>query len=79
MTESPWLKPVPEADAAGDAHAHTASLYQQAIADVILLWLEGLEAADIGEVVGLSPDNVAQKVHRTRKVLQRQFETGGTP
>jgi hypothetical protein len=32
-----------------------------------------MDAASIGDVFGLSPDNVAQKVHRTKKVLQRQF------
>ncbi len=42
--------------------------------DVILLYLEGMDAASIGDVLGLSPDNVAQKVHRTKKVLQRRFE-----
>jgi RNA polymerase sigma-70 factor, ECF subfamily len=41
--------------------------------DVILLYLEGMDAASIGDVLGLSPDNVAQKVHRTKKVLQRRF------
>ena len=41
--------------------------------DVILLYLEGIDAASIGDVLGLSPDNVAQKVHRTKKVLQRRF------
>ena len=41
--------------------------------DVILLYLEGMDAASISDVLGLSPDNVAQKVHRTKKVLQRRF------
>lgn len=41
--------------------------------DVMLLYLEGLDAAAIGEVTGLSPANVAQKIHRTKKVLQRYF------
>jgi RNA polymerase sigma-70 factor (ECF subfamily) len=39
--------------------------------DVLLLYLEGLDAAAIAEVTGLSPANVAQKIHRTKKVLQR--------
>jgi RNA polymerase sigma-70 factor (ECF subfamily) len=42
--------------------------------DVILLYLEGEDAASIGEVLGLSPGNVAQKVHRTKKVLQRRLQ-----
>jgi RNA polymerase sigma-70 factor, ECF subfamily len=41
--------------------------------NVMLLYLEGLSAAAIGEVTGLSPANVAQKVHRIKKVLQRNF------
>lgn len=41
--------------------------------DVMLLYLEGLDAAAIGEVTGLSPANVAQKIHRTKKALQRCF------
>jgi RNA polymerase sigma-70 factor (ECF subfamily) len=41
--------------------------------DVILLYLEGMDAAAIGEVIGLLPANVAQKIHRTKKVLQRHF------
>src|SRR5262245_49845845 len=42
--------------------------------DVILLYLEGMDAASIGDVVGLSADNVAQKVHRTKKVLRNDFK-----
>ena len=41
--------------------------------DVMLLYLEGTDAAAIGEVTGLSPANIAQKIHRTKKVLQRHF------
>jgi RNA polymerase sigma-70 factor (ECF subfamily) len=41
--------------------------------DVILLYLEDLDAASIGDVLGLSAGNVAQKVHRIKKVLQRRF------
>jgi RNA polymerase sigma-70 factor, ECF subfamily len=41
--------------------------------DVMLLYLEGTSASAIGEVTGLSPANVAQKIHRTKKVLQRHF------
>jgi RNA polymerase sigma-70 factor (ECF subfamily) len=41
--------------------------------DVMLLYLEGTSATAIGEVTGLSPANVAQKIHRAKKVLQRHF------
>ena len=44
--------------------------------DVILLYLEDVGAGEIGEIVGLSPDYVAQKVHRIKKLLQRFFQAG---
>jgi RNA polymerase sigma-70 factor (ECF subfamily) len=45
--------------------------------DVLLLYLEGLQAAEIGEVVGISSTNVAQKIHRARRYLKRHFQSGG--
>jgi RNA polymerase sigma-70 factor, ECF subfamily len=44
---------------------------------VILSYLEGLDAASIGEITGLSPGNVAIKIHRIKTVLARQFQQGG--
>ena len=44
--------------------------------DVILLYLEEVDAASISEVLGISPDNVAQKIHRTKKLLNRYFRSG---
>ena len=44
--------------------------------DVLLLYLEGLEASEIAEVVGVSPNLVAQKVRRTKQVLKRYFASG---
>jgi RNA polymerase sigma-70 factor (ECF subfamily) len=44
---------------------------------VMLLYLEGLDAAEIGEVTGLSGANVATKVHRIKKILTRRFHDGG--
>jgi RNA polymerase sigma-70 factor, ECF subfamily len=43
---------------------------------VILLYLEDLDAAAIGEVTGLSPRNVATKVHRIKKILTERFHEG---
>ena len=40
---------------------------------VMLLYLEGENADAIGEVVGLSPSNVATRVHRVKQILVRQF------
>jgi RNA polymerase sigma-70 factor, ECF subfamily len=44
---------------------------------VILSYLEGLDAATIGEITGLSAGNVATKVHRIKHILTRQFHQGG--
>lgn len=41
---------------------------------VILSYLEGLDAASIGEITGLSPGNVATKIHRIKTVLARRFQ-----
>jgi RNA polymerase sigma-70 factor, ECF subfamily len=40
---------------------------------VILLYLEDLNAEAIGEVVGLSPENIATKIHRIKKLLAVMF------
>jgi len=44
---------------------------------VILSYLEGLDAASIAEITGLSPGNVATKIHRIKNVLARRFQAGG--
>ena len=47
---------------------------------VLLLYLEDLDAAAIGEVTGLSAGAVATKIHRIKAVLARRFaERGGRP
>jgi RNA polymerase sigma-70 factor (ECF subfamily) len=43
---------------------------------VILLYLEGLDAAAIGEITGISAGNVATKVHRVKRSLARRFLEG---
>lgn len=43
---------------------------------VIVSYLEEMDAASIGEVTGLSPQNVATKVHRIKNLLARQFQKG---
>lgn len=43
---------------------------------VMLLYLEGLDAQSTSDIVGLSPGNVATKVHRLKKVLAQQFLEG---
>jgi RNA polymerase sigma-70 factor, ECF subfamily len=44
---------------------------------VILSYLEGMDAASIAEITGISPGNVATKVHRIKNILARQFHLGG--
>jgi len=43
---------------------------------VILSYLEGLDAASIGEITGLSAGNVATKIHRIKAILTRRFQGG---
>ena len=45
---------------------------------VILSYLEGHEAAAISEITGLSPGNVAVKIHRIKSLLACQFQQGET-
>jgi RNA polymerase sigma-70 factor, ECF subfamily len=44
---------------------------------VILSYLEGMDAAAIGEITGLAPGNVATKIHRIKHILTRAFHEGG--
>jgi RNA polymerase sigma-70 factor, ECF subfamily len=44
---------------------------------VILSYLEGLDAASIGEITGISPGNAATKIHRIKNILARKFHEGG--
>ena len=43
---------------------------------IILLYLEGVDAASIGEITGFSPGNVATKIHRIKNLLSHQFHQG---
>lgn len=44
---------------------------------VLLLYLEGVDAASIGEITGFSAANVATKVHRIKKIIANKFVVGG--
>ncbi len=44
---------------------------------VVLLYLEDLDAGAIGEITGLSAGAVATKIHRLKAILARQFKEGG--
>jgi len=44
---------------------------------IILSYLEGLDAASIAEITGISPRNVATKIHRIKNIMARRFQEGG--
>jgi RNA polymerase sigma-70 factor (ECF subfamily) len=41
---------------------------------VILSYLEGMDAETISELTGLSTSNVATKIHRIKEILRKRFE-----
>ena len=43
---------------------------------VIVCYLENMDAASIGEITGLSPGNVAIRIHRIKAVLAKRFHEG---
>ena len=43
---------------------------------VILSYLEGMDAEAISELTGLSTSNVATKIHRIKEILRKRFEAG---
>jgi RNA polymerase sigma-70 factor, ECF subfamily len=43
---------------------------------IIVSYLEGLDAASTAEITGLSASNVAMKVHRIKNILKRWFHEG---
>jgi RNA polymerase sigma-70 factor (ECF subfamily) len=44
---------------------------------VMLLYLEDLDAAAIGEIMGISAGNVRVQIHRIKTILARRFHAGG--
>ena len=45
---------------------------------VIVSYLEDMDAASIGEITGLSPGNVAMRIHRIKRILATRFHQEGT-
>jgi len=45
---------------------------------VILSYLEGMDAEAISELTGLSPSNVATKIHRIKEILRKRFDSRGS-
>ena len=74
----------------GDAHgvaAHDRHMSMERVMALIhqlkpldrqmtLLYLEGMDAATIGEVMGVSAGSVATKIHRIKNILARRFHGG---
>ena len=44
---------------------------------LMLAYLEGMDAESIAEITGLSAANIWTKIHRIKNVLTRQFHAGG--
>ncbi len=44
---------------------------------VIVSYLEDMDAASIGEITGLSPANVAMRIHRIKNILAQRFHDVG--
>jgi RNA polymerase sigma-70 factor (ECF subfamily) len=44
---------------------------------VIVCYLDDMDAASIAEITGLSPANVAMRIHRIKNILARRFHEGG--
>ncbi|MEO8661461.1 MAG: sigma-70 family RNA polymerase sigma factor [Bryobacteraceae bacterium] len=44
---------------------------------VIVSYLEEMDAAAIAEITGLSPGSVAMRIHRIKNILARRFHEGG--
>ena len=90
---APALVSLDELDAAADEADADAALDQERVMErllrliqrlppldrqIILLYLEGMDAAAIGEITAVSARNVATKVHRIKAILGRRFhEKGG--
>lgn len=45
---------------------------------VIVLYLEEMDATSIGEITGLSPQVVSTRVHRIKNLLARQYQKGAS-
>jgi RNA polymerase sigma-70 factor (ECF subfamily) len=66
---------------AGQAHAlDRLSMLVQRLKpldrQIIVSYLEGMDASSISEITGLSPANIAMKVHRIKNILKRWFDEG---
>ena len=44
---------------------------------LMLLYLEDMDAGSIAEIMGISTNNVRVQIYRIKKVLARRFHAGG--
>jgi len=88
-SRAPTLVGLEDLEAVSDAVDHEQVLHDRLALDrmmtlihrlvpldrqVILLYLEGLDAASIADITGIRPGNVATKVHRVKKMLVRRSQ-----
>jgi RNA polymerase sigma-70 factor (ECF subfamily) len=80
LQELELVAPPTDVDSSDDEAATREQLYtlvrklKPIDRDVMLLYLEGIDGAGIAEVLGISAANVAQKVHRSKKLLFKWFD-----
>jgi RNA polymerase sigma-70 factor (ECF subfamily) len=69
-----------EVDQRGNLERLSALIQQLKPLDrqVIVSYLEDLDAVSIGEITGLSPGNVAMRIHRIKNILARRFHEGAS-
>jgi RNA polymerase sigma-70 factor, ECF subfamily len=46
---------------------------------IVLLYLDGADAAMIAEIMGISAGNAATRIHRIKRILATQYQTGRMP
>jgi RNA polymerase sigma-70 factor, ECF subfamily len=88
-----WWVRLEDLDALPGGEAHDAAAEAQSVLErlsrliqqlkpldrqIMVSYLEGMDAASIAEITGLSAGNVAMKIHRIKNVLARRFRQGGT-
>ncbi len=44
---------------------------------IIVSYLECMDANEIAEITGLSPPNISMKIHRIKNILRKWFDVGG--
>jgi RNA polymerase sigma-70 factor, ECF subfamily len=45
---------------------------------IILCYLEDMDAASIAEITGLSPQNISTRIHRIKNLLATRYQKGGS-